>query len=64
MQNEITENDIALVSINNEQVVLRRVKQIGETYMLIPSNSQIQPELVPCEDVKIIGKVVEVKFKL
>ncbi|WP_160646263.1 S24 family peptidase [Chengkuizengella marina] len=64
VQDSITEKDIALVSINNEQEVLRRVKQVGKNCMLTPSNPHIQPELIPCEDIKIIGKVVEVKFKL
>ncbi|MGG1639915.1 S24 family peptidase [Paenibacillus sp. NRS-1782] len=61
-QDEVTPNEIAVVAVNDECVTLKRVRREGNMCLLIPSNPTMQPSLVPAETVKIIGKVVEVKF--
>ncbi|OME23385.1 LexA family transcriptional regulator [Paenibacillus odorifer] len=63
-QEEVQPHEIAVVAINEDYATLKRVKPAGDMCMLIPSNPTMSPELVPCKDVKIIGKVVEVKFFL
>lgn len=61
-QDEVHSSDIAVVVVDNESVTLKRVRREGAQCLLIPSNPTMQPSLVPAEQVKIIGKVVEVKF--
>lgn len=61
-QQEVLPHEIAVVAINDDYATLKRVKQVGDMCMLIPSNPTMSPELVPCNEVKIIGKVVEVKI--
>jgi len=63
-QEEVQPHEIAVVAIDGDYATLKRVKPAGDMCMLIPSNPTMSPELVPCKDVKIIGKVVEVKFSL
>ncbi|WP_058302423.1 LexA family protein [Gorillibacterium timonense] len=54
--------DIALLSIKQGFATLRRVKEVGDMYILMPSKVNIEPEIVSKDDVRIIGKVVEVRF--
>lgn len=61
-QDEVSPSDIAVVVVDNESVTLKRVRREGSQCLLIPSNPTMQPSLVPAEQVKVIGKVVEVKF--
>jgi SOS regulatory protein LexA len=61
-QEEVHPHEIAVVAVNGDHATLKRVKRHGDMCMLIPSNPAMQPQLVPAEDVHIIGKVVEVKF--
>lgn len=62
-QDKVEPDDIAVVSVGNELATLKRIKQQNGLCMLMPSNPQIQPELVSCEQVHILGKIVEVKFQ-
>ncbi|MBY0201998.1 helix-turn-helix domain-containing protein [Paenibacillus cucumis (ex Kampfer et al. 2016)] len=61
-QDNVDSNDIAVVSVYENQAVLRRIKKQGDMYMLIPSNPIYSPDLVPSKNVHIFGKVVEVRF--
>lgn len=62
-QSHIENNEIAVVLINNEEATLKRVKYIDEAVILYSDNPKYQPLLYKTEEVKIIGKAVEVKFK-
>lgn len=61
-QDEVSPHEIAVVAVNDNDVTLKRVRREGGMCLLIPSNPTMQPSLVPADKVKIIGKVVEVKF--
>ncbi|OPA77443.1 hypothetical protein BVG16_13370 [Paenibacillus selenitireducens] len=61
-QDEVFSSDIAVVAVNGDFATLKRVKYYDDKCMLIPSNPSMEPQLIPAKDVKIIGKVVEVKF--
>ncbi|MGM1048352.1 MAG: S24 family peptidase [Bacillota bacterium] len=61
-QEEVSSSDIAVVVVDNDLVTLKRIRREGNQCLLIPSNPTMQPSLVPAEQVKVIGKVVEVKF--
>lgn len=61
-QEEVQPHEIAVVAVNGDHATLKRVKHHGNVCMLIPSNPSMEPQLIPAEDVHIIGKVVEVKF--
>ncbi|MCC3381952.1 S24 family peptidase [Paenibacillus farraposensis] len=61
-QDEVSPHEIAVVTVNDNDVTLKRVRREGDVCLLIPSNPTMQPSLVPADKVKIIGKVVEVKF--
>ncbi len=64
VQNEVTSSDIAVVAINGDYATLKRVKCNENICMLIPSNPQMEPILVEAEQVKVIGKIIEVRRKL
>jgi SOS regulatory protein LexA len=61
-QEEVHPHEIAVVALNGDYATLKRVKRHGNMCMLVPSNPAMEPQLIPAEDVHIIGKVVEVKF--
>ncbi|MGO4697693.1 LexA family transcriptional regulator [Paenibacillus sp. 2TAB26] len=58
---EISYNDIALVSINNTNANIYRVLFQDNLCMLIPSNKKMQPLLVSSCEVIILGKVIELR---
>lgn len=60
-QQEVTQNDIAVVIVNEESATIKRVQTRGEFCILIPSNPKLQPQIVSSSNVEIIGKVVEVR---
>lgn len=62
-QSEINSHDIAVVVVNDKETLISRVRKEGDLCLLMPSNPSIQPSLLKAKDVKIIGKVVEVKFQ-
>ncbi|OMF17192.1 hypothetical protein BK131_04290 [Paenibacillus amylolyticus] len=62
VQNEVHPHEIAVVSVNGEKATLKRVKRQNDVVMLLPSNPSYEAQLVPADQVEIIGKVVEVKF--
>ncbi|MEM5014073.1 LexA family transcriptional regulator [Niallia taxi] len=62
-QEEVQPHEIAVVAVNGDHATLKRVRLHGNMAMLIPSNPAMEPQLVPAEDIHILGKVVEVKFR-
>ncbi|WP_163102284.1 helix-turn-helix domain-containing protein [Peribacillus alkalitolerans] len=58
-QSEVTSSDIAVVAVNGYEATLKRVKCEGDMCMLIPSNSVMQPILVPANKIHILGKVIQ-----
>lgn len=60
---EVSSSDIALVRVKKE-TMLRKVKKQGDFCILSASNPAIDPVLAATKDVKIRGKVVEVRFQL
>ncbi|EJW18155.1 LexA family transcriptional regulator [Paenibacillus alvei] len=64
IQEEVTSNDIAIVAIEEQNATLRRVKFQNDICMLMPSNAAMQPILVASSQVKVLGKVVEVRRTL
>lgn len=58
-QENVSSSDIAVVAVNEDVATLKRVKCENDMCMLIPSNSNLQPILVPAKDVHIIGKVIQ-----
>ena len=62
MQPNVENGRIAVVRIG-EEVLLRKVKTIGDTLMLIPANTKYEPMIVPREEADIIGRVTEVRIR-
>jgi SOS-response transcriptional repressor LexA len=58
-QEEVTSSDIAVVAVNGHAATLKRVKCENGMCMLMPSNSTMQPILVPARDVHVLGKVIQ-----
>ncbi|MEK5171791.1 LexA family transcriptional regulator [Heyndrickxia sp. FSL W8-0496] len=58
-QVDIAPSDIAVVAVNGHEATLKRVKCENGMCMLIPSNPNMQPILVPAKDVYVIGKVIQ-----
>lgn len=55
---EVTPSDIAVVSVDQEEATLKRVKCQGDICMLIPSNKDMEPKIYPAKKIHIIGKVI------
>lgn len=62
-QPQVENGQIAVVLVNREEATLKRVKYMEEAVILYPDNPKYQPQIYKADEVKIIGLVVEVKFK-
>ena len=62
MQNRVESGHIAIVRIGDE-VLVRKVKWLNNTLMLIPSNPKYEPMIISGGDVEIIGRVLEVRIR-
>ncbi|OYQ66911.1 S24 family peptidase [Aerococcus sp. 1KP-2016] len=59
------ENDTTAAVLINGQVASRRVKKIGNEVLLLPENNGYEPIILrEHNSVKIVGKVLEVSYKL
>ncbi|ATW24553.1 hypothetical protein DCMF_06940 [Candidatus Formimonas warabiya] len=63
-QDQVENGDIALVSVKNEKAALKRVYKSPDHYILHMDHPHYQPTFINLQDVEIIGKVIEVRFKL
>lgn len=63
-QSDVDDGDIAVVLIENENATLKRIFKNNGTMILHPENPKYKPRIIINEDVKIIGKAIEVRHKL
>ena len=65
-QSTVENGEVAAVLVNGDtEATLKRVKRIGSELLLQPENNEYEPIIVNEKNpAKIIGKVVEVSFKL
>ena len=65
-QPEVEDGEIAAVLVNGDtETTLKRVKHIGGIVMLMPDNQDYDPYIItPDNPARIVGKALEVKFKL
>lgn len=68
-QTDVDHGDIAAVLVNGDEATLKRILKADNTVILQPENSKYQPRVFTNKDlvsghVRIIGKVLHVKFKL
>lgn len=65
-QPEVEDGEIAAVLVNgNTEATLKRVKHQGNIIMLMPDNPTYSPYIItPDNPARIVGKALEVKFKL
>lgn len=62
MQPNVENGRIAVVRIG-EEVLLRKVKTVGDALMLIPANTKYEPMIVPRNEAEIIGRVTEIRIR-
>ncbi len=62
LQPDVENGRIAVVRLEDE-VLLRKVKPMGHSLMLIPANNRYEPMIVPREGADIIGRVIEVRIR-
>jgi len=62
-QEKVENGEIAVVTINNEEAKLKRVKFLEEAVILYPDNPKYQPQIYNAKEIRIIGKIVKVEFK-
>ena len=62
MQPSVENGRIAVIRIG-EEVLLRKVKMMGDSLMLIPANTKYEPMIVPRDEAEIIGRVTEVRIR-
>lgn len=60
-QNDVDNGDIALL-LSGDEVSLKRVFKAEGKIILQPDNPKYEPTIVVNEEIKIIGKVIHVKF--
>ena len=61
-QPSVEDGQIALVSVNDEEATLKRIRFIDGTAILYPDNPAYKPMVYPINEVKILGYVVKVIF--
>jgi repressor LexA len=57
LQQDYNKNDILAVRIDDE-ITLKRIKLVGDQFLLLPSNPEIAIREVPAQKLQIIGKLV------
>lgn len=62
LQPRVENGQIAVVRVEDE-VLLRKVKYMGATLMLIPANTKYEPMIVPGALAEVVGRVVEVRIR-
>lgn len=62
MQPNVENGRIAVVRIG-EEVLLRKVKTVGDALMLIPANTKYEPMIVSRNEAEIIGRVTEIRIR-
>lgn len=61
---EIENNSICLLEVNGERFV-RQIKKLDNTkILLISNNGNVQTQTVSVKDIKVVGKLEKVEFKL
>ncbi|WP_026189013.1 LexA family protein [Orenia marismortui] len=63
-QEDVENKEIAVVMVNGDEATLKRVHKKGEFIILHADNDKYDPMIYSANEVKIIGKAVEVKTKL
>jgi len=63
LQPSVENGRIAVVRIGDE-VLLRKVKLMGDAMMLIPANTRYEPMIVPRHSAEVIGRVTEVRIRV
>jgi SOS-response transcriptional repressor LexA len=57
----LNSNEIGVVSIRGEAATIKRMNCQNDVCMIIPSNPKLQPTLEKLDQVKVFGKVIEVR---
>ncbi|MDN5344587.1 MAG: repressor LexA [Clostridia bacterium] len=63
-QDTCEDGEIAVVMINGEEATLKRVYRSNDSVILKPENPAYRPIVVDGKDLRVIGVVKEVRFKL
>lgn len=63
-QEDVENGEIAVVNVDGENATLKRVFKTNGTLILHPENPAHKPIMMEKGEVRIVGKVVEVKFKV
>ena len=61
---ESVENGRIAVARTGDEVLLRKIKYVGGSVMLIPANPKYEPIIMNRDDVEIVGRVVEVRIRV
>lgn len=61
LQDDINPTDICIVTVKDKPAIIRRIQLFDDVCILRPSNPVMKLMMHPLEDVKVIGKVIEVR---
>lgn len=61
---DVTPTDIAVVAVNGDEATLKRVKCQNGICVLTSSNSEYPPFIYNASEIKILGKVIQVRWDL
>ncbi len=63
-QEDVTDGDVTVVIVDGENATVKRVYRTNGTLVLRPDNPQYEPVIIDKNSVRIIGRVVEGRFRL
>jgi len=62
VQEEVADGEIAVVNVDGENAVLKRVRRVNGQYILYSDNPNYEPIIVSSDRARICGKVIQVFF--
>lgn len=63
-QADVDDGDIAVVMVNDDEATIKRVYREDGKWLLKPENPTMRPLVVDRHDVRIIGKVIQLRVQL
>ncbi|MDI6872494.1 MAG: transcriptional repressor LexA [Bacillota bacterium] len=63
-QADVDDGDIAVVMVNDEEATIKRVYREGGRWLLKAENPNLRPLVVDKRDVRIIGRVIQLRVQL
>lgn len=64
LQESLENGQIGVLLVNDDEATIKRFYQEGQQCILVAENPAYKPQIYPANEVRVIGEVIEVRFKL